>query len=680
VSDIYCESRFPNRQSKKHMTLAMWHSKCSETSMKKLAILILLAGIAGCSQPSPARKTDFKTVVLGFDGVDPDLVTQWIDYLPNIRRLSETGTLTSLGTTNPPETPVAWSSFATGMNPGKHGIFDFLRRDPETYFPDIGLLTVEKAKFLFGVLPISRPKITNNRKGIPFWKHLDASGIATMNLRMPLAFPPEDLDWGTTWSGLGVPDIRGTWGTFFYLASDLTQWDLSDTEFGGRLIKLELENNLAGAVLDGPMDPRSQEYSRLEIPLEIELSSDAASATIRLQDQEQTIEEGHWSDWFRFEFSAGPFVSLKGISRFYLLETFPELRLYLMPISLDPTGPPIPISAPGQYTSSLERQFGSFKTLGWIHETWGLNEEQIDEGVFLDDLFRNMIYLEQVLLDVLDQEDASLYTAVFLATDHVAHMFYRLIDPLHPRYDQALAEEYGDAILRVYQKMDSIIGKVVERLNQNDVLLVVSDHGFHSFRKEFNTNTWLVRNGYMTLKQGERGNDRKKLTDMFSGGSFFPNVDWGKTKAYALGLGHIYVNMEGRESQGIVEPTKEYRQMVEEIRAKIIQHKDPDTGEQVLRNTYFRDEIYSGDQVEHAGDIQLTFRSGYRTSWQTSLGGVPEHVVVANLKKWSGDHCASDPADTAGFLLSNRKLVTPDPNLIDIAPTLYTLFNVEVPS
>jgi predicted AlkP superfamily phosphohydrolase/phosphomutase len=209
--------------------------------------------------------------------------------------------------------------------------------------------------------------------------------------------------------------------------------------------------------------------------------------------------------------------------------------------------------------------------------------------------------------------------------------------------------------------------------------MIVSDHGFHSFRKEFNTNTWLVKNGYMTLKDVERGEDQKKLDDMFSGGSFFPNVDWSKTKAYALGLGHIYINLKGREAKGIVEPGEEYHQLIEEIRAKIIQYDDPDTNQPVLQNTYFRDDIYEGDQIEHAGDIQLTFNSGYRTSWQTSLGGVPEHIVVANLKKWSGDHCASDYTNTSGFFVSNRKLTTPDPNIVDIAPTLYQVFGVEIP-
>lgn len=646
----------------------------------RLALIITVVLAFACSTAPKTRTTDYKVVVLGFDGVDPDLVDQWIDHLPNIQKLSETGTLCNLGTTNPPESPVAWASFSTGMNPGKHGIFDFLRRDPETYYPDIGLVKLEKAKFLGGVIPVKAPKITKNRKGTPFWKVLDGAGITTTNFRLPLEFPPEELERGSTWAGLGVPDIRGTWGTFFYFASDLTQWDLSDTEFGGRLVKLEIEDNRASAILDGPVDPRRDDFGRLEIPLDIELNADSTALTIRLQDQEQTVAEGDWSDWFRFEFSIGPFLSVHGISRFYVLETFPEIRLYLMPISLDPTGPPvIAISDPDEFAASEVDRIGYFKTLGWISETWGLNEEQIDEGVFLEDLFRNMNNLEKMLLAALDEGNSSLYSAVWLATDHVAHMFYRLIDPEHPRYDQALADEYGDAMLRVYMKMDSIIGEVLKRLDRKDLLIVVSDHGFHSFRKEFNTNTWLVRNGFMALKESGGGEDMKKLDDMFSGGSFFPNVDWSKTRAYAVGLGHIYVNMKGREGQGIVEPGEEYQQVIQEIREKIVLYRDPDTDEPVLQNTYFRDDIYTGDQIEHAGDIQLTFNSGYRTSWQTSLGGVPEHIVVANLKKWSGDHCASDFSNTSGILLSNGELKTPEPNIIDIAPTLYRVFGVEIP-
>jgi len=646
---------------------------------KTLTVIIILIACSCGAQEVQERTTDFKAVVLGFDGVDPDLVRLWLDRLPNLQQLADSGSLTELGTTNPPESPVAWASFATGTNPGKHGIFDFLRRDPETYFPDIGLVQIEKPKFLFGFLPIRRAKITNNRQGLTFWKHLDASGISTTNLRMPLEFPPASLDRGTIWSGLSVPDIRGTWGTYFYLATDLTQWDLKDTEFGGRLIRLEEEDNVYRADLDGPVDPRSDNFERLVVPVELALNSESTAVTIRMQDQEETIAEGEWSDWFRFQFSIGPLINVNGVSRFYVLETFPELRVYLMPISLSPSEPPFAISSPSDYTVSLAEDFGYFKTLGWIHETWGLNEEQIDEKIFLEDLFRNMDNLEQTLLKEMDEDRSSLYTAVFTATDSVSHMFYRLLDPQHPRFDQSLADQYGDSILRVYEKMDSIIGRVLERLGTNDHLFVVSDHGFHTWRKEFNTNTWLARNGFMTLTGSGDGDEEKRLGDMFSGGSFFPNVDWSKTQAYAVGLGHIYINLKGREAQGIIEPGEEYQAVIEDIQGKIAQFLDPDSGEKVIQNSYFRDDIYTGDQLEHAGDIQVTFSSGYRTSWQTALGAVPPDIVVANLKKWSGDHCASDFSDTAGFLASNRKITSPAPNLIDVAPTVYKTFGVMIP-
>jgi len=648
--------------------------------MKKLILgLLLVAGWSFACSSSEPKKTDFKVVVLGFDGVDPDLVNDWIDHLPTLKALRDRGTFTELGSTKPPESPVAWASFATGQNPGKHGIFDFLKRDPKTYYPDIGLVEREKPKFILNSIPVKAAKITNNRKGTPFWKHLDESGIVSLNLRMPLEFPPLPMEHGKTTSGLSLPDIRGTWGAYFYLATDLSKWDLEDTEFGGRQVKLEFNQDTATAELDGPIDPRRDDFKRISIPLEVQLNEDNSAVTLNIQDQKETVQEGNWSDWFRFEFPIGPFVSVKGISRFFVLETFPEVRLYLMPISLSPEDPIMDISSPGEYVPQLVERIGLFKTLGWIHETWGLNEEQIDEDIFMEDLFRNMKTLSKVLLDELDRGDASLYTTVFTATDSVSHMFYRLIDPEHPRYDAELAAKHGDSILAVYKEMDSIVGEVQERLDENDILLIVSDHGFHSWRKEFNTNTWLVRNGFMRLKGMETDEDPRRIDQMFSGGSFFPNVDWSNTRAYSLGLGQIYVNLKGRESQGIVSEGQEYQQLIQEISSKILEFKDPDTGESVLQGAYPRDDIYSGDEVSHAGDILISFQSGYRTSWQTSLGAVPENIVVANLKKWSGDHCASDASDTAGFFVANRKVLESDPNIVDIAPTLYSLFGVGIP-
>lgn len=656
--------------------------------MKRLHFWALAVLLVSCG--TPTRTTDFKVVVLGFDGVDPDLVRQWMDHFPNIAALAQSGTFTDLGTTNPPESPVAWASFATGTNPGKHGIFDFLKRDPKLYMPDIGLVERTKPKFLFGSIPVKAPTITNNRQGKPFWKIVDEAGYSSVNLRIPLELPPTKLEHGRLVSGLGVPDVGGTWGTYHYLATDLSAWDLSEnasTEFGGRQVLLEMNeenNSLFHADVFGPPDPRETPKpgtsNRIKEPIAVERDEQATSVILRVADQTQTVKEGQWSDWFRFSFDIGPFVTVKGVSRFYVLETYPEVRLYLMPISLDPKDPPIDISTPSGYVPALAKEMGYFKTLGWIHETWGLNEEQIDEGVFLEDLFRNMSNLEKTLLRELDERHASLYTAVFTATDSVSHMFYRLLDDKHPRYDADLASRYGDAILRVYQRMDAIIGEVRKRLDEKDLLVIVSDHGFHSWRKEFNTNTWLARNGYLHLKGMESDPTLKKIDQMFSGGSFFPNVDWSRSKAYALGLGHIYINLKGREGQGIVEPGEEFDKLVGEIRERIVQFRDPDTDELVLVNAYDTRRIYTGDQVSHGGDIQLSFQSGYRTSWQTSLGAVPPSIIVANLKKWSGDHCASDIAETSGFLVSNRKIADAAPSILDVAPTVCKELGAAIPA
>jgi predicted AlkP superfamily phosphohydrolase/phosphomutase len=648
------------------------------------SIVLSMALLFGaCSRGVPVKEVSERVVVLGFDGVDPKLLSKWAEegHLPNVEKLMRAGTVQALGTTDPPESPVAWASFATGTNPGKHGIFDFLKVDRKKYVPDIGLVNVEKPKFLFHTLPIKGPKITNNRRGTPFYRYLADRGITTSVLRMPLSLPPDDLPNGQLLAGLGVPDIRKTWGTFFYFATDLTQWDVGNTEFGGVLVRLERDQGAKiSTQIEGPYDPRYDDYRRISIPMDLEVTPDDRALTIRVQGRAQTVPEGAWSDWFDFKFQAGMFVNLRGISRFYVLETYPEVRLYLEPISMDPRNPAVPISSPPQFSADLVKRVGLFKTLGWWSETWGLNEEKIDEKVLLEDLFRNMDTLESALMDQLAQRNAALTVAVFLSTDHASHTFFRFLDPQHPRYDPALVPQFGDAILRTYEKMDSVIGKVLDFLGDHGTLIVVSDHGFHTWRREFNTNTWLARNGYLAMQTTAPDGTLRKLDDMFSGGSFFPNVDWSRSKAYSLGLGGIFINLKGREGHGAVEPGKQYEAVRDEIMARIREFRDPDNGAPVIQGAYRREDIFNGPRTEDAPDIQLSFYDGYRTSWQTALGAVPESIVVANLKKWSGDHCASDSSDTQGILLSNRRIEGSDHSLIDIAPTVIRLFGLPVPS
>ena len=644
-----------------------------------LAVLICLAN---CHRGATTLPVTRQVVVLGFDGADPNLASQWMaeGRLPNLSRLEREGAFKPLATTNPPESPVAWASFATGLNPGGTGIFDFLKRDPNTYLPELALVSREKPKFLWGMIPIKAPKVTNLRSGVPFYKAVADAGYKTTVIRMPLEFPPTTLPGGKLWAGLGVPDLRGTWGTFFYFSSDLTQWDVGDTEFGGKLVRLELNGNHAASQVEGPADPTAAKFTRLSIPLDFTVTPDGKAVTITLQGKTATIAERQWSDWFHPKFRVTPFLSLSSICRFYVLQSSPELRVYMMPLNLDPENSPLPISSPPDYVADLVKKHGLMKTLGWVHDTWALNEERIDEGVFLEDCFRTMQQEREVLLDELKNDPPSLLVSVFTETDSVSHMFYRFLDPTHPRYDAELAKKYGDAIERTYVKMDEVVGDVMRAMKPDATLIIVSDHGFHSWRKGFNTNTWLVENGFMTLKNPGAEEKQYDLAQLFGQGSFFPNTDWSRTEAYAVGLGQVYLNLRGREKFGIVNSGPEAEGILKAIHDKLLTVVDPDTHQPVIQNVYYGKEIFHGARMSEAPELQIDFRDGYRTSWQTSLGAVPAGIVVANMKKWSGDHCASDPSDTLGIFFSNRILANPQPSIFEIAPTVLKLFSVSPPA
>ncbi len=640
----------------------------------------MACGALNCRRTA-TRPVSTQVVVLGFDGADPKLLAQWIaaGKLPNLARLARNGTFKPLGTTNPPESPVAWASFATGLNPGGTGIFDFLRRDPQTYLPELSLVTREKPKFLFGLVPIKPPRVTNQRGGIPFYKAVADAGFKTTVIRMPLEFPPTPLPGGKLWAGLGVPDVRGTWGTFFYFGSELTRWDVGDTEFGGKLVRLEIVGNRASSSIEGPADPTAKSFARVSVPVEFTVSPDAGAVFIAVQGRSESVRERHWSDWFHVKFRITPFLSVRATCRFYALQISPDLRLYMSPLNLDPESPALPVSYPSDYTAELVKKHGVMKTLGWWHDTWALNEEKIDEGVFLEDMFQTMQTQAEITLDELRTDPPSLLVSVFTSTDSVSHMFFRLMDHEHPRYDPELARQYGEAVLWVYERMDQVVGEVKHAMKPGATLIIVSDHGFHTWRKGFNTNTWLVENGYMALKNPGAKEKTYNLDQLFGQGSFFPNVDWSRTRAYALGLGQIYLNLRGREKFGILDPGQQCDTVLAEIREKLRAFRDPDTRQPVVQNVYLGREIFHGAYMLQAPDLQIDFRDGYRTSWQTSLGAIPSGIVVANMKKWSGDHCASDPSDTSGIFLSNRPVVTPRPSILDVAPTVLKLLGVVAP-
>jgi predicted AlkP superfamily phosphohydrolase/phosphomutase len=665
--------------------------------------LIAIAGCAAACDRTPSAGNRPKLVILGFDGMDPDLVARWMKegQLPNIARLAQQGAFRPLQTTNSPESPTAWASFATGVNPGKHNIFDFLVRDTKTYLPDLGMVRREPPRFLLGYLPIAKPKVHSIRGGTSFWVTAGQAGVRSTILTVPITFPPEQVPSGKLLSGLPLPDIRGTMGTFSYYATDLSRYEEGNSEMGGILRRLVVEDDVARAELLGPPNPivgqqiqdirakgatpsdadraklaELQAQVDVRVPFTVRWNRAAKTAAVEIQGQTLQLEPGRMSKWFDVEFRVNALVQTQGMAQALLLNAGDELQLYVSPVNWKPDDPPAPMSSPEGFAGEIFDAIGPYRTLGWAEATWALNEDRMDEQAFMDDLYRAFDDRAQVILSRVDARDWDVLVGVVESTDRVQHMMWRLIDASHPMHDPALAAKYGDSILRVYRRADQFVGEVLEHLEPGTTVLIVSDHGFHSWRKAVNLNSWLVQEGYMALR-GQSGSTPPVLT---GDGTFWEHVDWSRTKAYAMGLGQVYLNLRGRESRGIVNSGADASAIATELAAKLLTLTDPDNGARIVRAVYKRDDVYSGEFVGNAAELQVGMEDGYRVSSQTTLGGMPAGLVYPNMKKWSGDHGGYDAAATAGVLISNRPLAGASASIVDIAPTVLKFFGVTIPS
>jgi predicted AlkP superfamily phosphohydrolase/phosphomutase len=657
----------------------------------------------------PIRRAENRVVVIGFDGMDPTLARKFMDEgkLPNLKKLAESGTFSVLGSTQPSESPTAWSSFATGVNPGKHNIYDFLTRDLQTYMPDFNMIRKEAPEFRWG-FPVKRPKVESTRGGTSFWVHAGRSGVKSVILTVPVTFPPEEYPHGEMLSGLPLPDVRGTLGTFFYFATDLSSFEEGNTEFGGVLKRLLFENGVADTSIRGPENPilkqeeselrkvkaaeRSEEQkARLEelattkdinIPVKVRWTEGSKQVELELEGQKLTLKQGEWSDWVPLTFKINWLMKVRAMTQFHVIDADRELRIYASPANFDPRHtPPVSISKPDSFAVDMaEKLGGPYRTLGWAEAgDKALNEDRLDEAQFLYDSERAFDDREKLIFENLKRTDWDLFVAAVETTDRVSHMMWRLIDPRHPMYDAKLAERHGGAIEAVYRRADDLVGKMQAQLPPGATFMVMSDHGFHSYRRSVNLNTWLQQNGYLVF-EGQQGGP-KGLADLFGKGKFWEGVDWTRTRAYAVGLGQIYFNLRGRESQGTVSPGAEYKALQEEMRTKLLTVVDPDDNMPVFRDIYRRDDIYKGEYLQYAPDLQVGFNDGYRVGWQDTLGGISRAVVENNNRKWSGDHCATATEISGGVLFVNRKLAAgTNPNIMDLAPTILKLVGTPIPA
>jgi predicted AlkP superfamily phosphohydrolase/phosphomutase len=617
-----------------------------------------------------AKPSIRRLIVVGLDGQDPGLTDRFMadGKLPNFQRLAEAGCYSRLRTTFPSVSPVAWSSFATGANPAKHNIFDFLDRDLRTYLPTLSSTHIGSVDRFLKIgkyrLPLGKPELRLLRKSKPFWTILGEQNIWSTVLRVPITFPP-DRFYGAQLAAMCVPDLLGTQGTFLLFT---TRPAAAEFKEGG--MRVPLSGNGDGryeATIEGPENLFLEDSPAMTLPLTLDLDGDGSRATVALGKETVELERGKLTDWVTLSFRAAPGVKVNGICRLQLTETGEHVSLYMTPISLDPENPAMPISHPNYYSTYLAKLIGPYSALGLAEDTWALNEGVIDDDTFLqltNDIDRER---EEMFFAAMDRLRMGSLVCVFDGTDRIQHMFWRYLDPDHPAGGDRVQAEHRDAIEKLYLRNDALVGKVIDRLRDGDLLMVLSDHGFTSFRRGINLNSWLEANGYLKLKEGADG-----------AAEWLRDVDWSETRAYAVGLTGMFLNVEGRESEGIVKPGEEAAALKAELIARLNGLEDEEKGEIGITEVFDTAAIYSGPYKGNAPDLLIGYNSGYRTSWDCATGVVAGPVFEDNVKAWSGDHCV-DPRQVPGVFFCSRPIDSQDPSLIDVAPTALELFGLQPP-
>ncbi len=639
-------------------------------------IKLNLCGMAGLAMEgttrlacggSDGRDTGTRMIILGLDGMDPRIVRRMMaeGKLPNFQRLAREGHFGPLGTSTPPQSPVAWANFITGMDSGGHGVFDFIHRDPATYLPYLSTSRTAGAQRTISlgdfVIPLSGGSVENLRNGAAFWEILEEHEIPATILRMPSNFPPKSTRQRTL-SGMGTPDILGTYGIFTYFTDQPPK--MEEDIGGGRIVEVSVRRNTVRSALVGPKNTYRRKSPESRLDLTVYRDPEYPVAKIVVDGKEILLKQGEWSTWVQVSFPMIPSVSVKGICQFYLKEVHPHFKLYVSPIQIDPSDPALPISTPEDYSTELFKKLGLFHTKGLPADTKALDHGVLDEGEFLklDDL---VLRESLAAYDYeLDRFDAGVLFQYISSTDQRSHMFWRLRDPRHPSYDEKLARQYGDTIEKTYQRMDRLLEKTFRKVDKHTILMVLSDHGFSPYYRSFHLNSWLKDNGYIRLKDESKQGEKE----------FFQNVDWSRTKAYALGFNGLYINLMGREAVGIVSPG-ERNALADELAKGLEGVTDPKTRAHPILKAYKATGSYHGPHAQDGPDLVVGYNGGYRASWQTALGKIPKVWLENNTKKWSGDHCMA-PDIVPGILLMNRKVTRSQVYLHDLTATILAAFSI----
>jgi predicted AlkP superfamily phosphohydrolase/phosphomutase len=664
--------------------------KLSRRTFLKGSVLAATAGVASAgaggywlgSQRRASRALGKKIIIIGVDGMDPVLCARMMKagQLPNLAQLRDTGTFSELGTSIPPQSPVAWANFINGAGPGSHGIFDFIHRHPEDpckpfyaaaeTLPGKGGWDVGKYRVPLNFWPFNDkpPSTVLRRQGVPFWAYLDAAGIPTTFYDLPSNYPPTPSAHGhhRCLSGLGTPDMLGSYGTYQYFAEDVPEAGVE--EGGGKRSRLTFDRETAQARIVGPDNTFLRQPQPVTIDFQVYRDRRTNAAAIEIQGRKLLLRAGQWSHWIKLDFDLSTPAFLRdkhafGVVRFFLQQVAPVFRLYMTPVNIDPADPVVQISEPASFVKDLAKDLGLFYTTGFQED-----HKARSNGVFSDSeyLKQASFVLEErlALLDrALDNYDDGLLFFYFSSSDLQSHIFWWDSNDKHPVRSASEAKKYFGHIHQLYRRLDQVVGDLMDRYGGKATLIVMSDHGFANFGRQFNLNTWLRENGYLGPPQCT---------------SVMQNVDWSLTYAYGLGINGLYLNLKGRERDGIVEPGEQAEHYLAELKERLEAVTD-DNGQPVIRSVYRADQVYSGNATALAPDLIIGYRRGYRASWATCLGDLTDDVLLDNDSAWSADHCA-DALEVPGVFFSNRALRGARPSLVDVAPSILAEFGLPTPA
>jgi predicted AlkP superfamily phosphohydrolase/phosphomutase len=645
-----------------------------------------VAGLAGASywlgsQSRVSRSAGKKVIVIGIDGMDPVLSEEMMreGLLPHLSKLTASGGFSKLCTSIPPQSPVAWANFINGAGPGSHGIFDFIHRHPhkqcEMFYsaaetiPGQGGWDVGDYRLQLDFWPFNhQPSETVlQRKGIPFWDYLDAAGIPSTFYDLPSNYPPSPSQYGhhRCICGMGTPDMLGGYGTYQYFGENCLPGTME--EGGGRRTKLVFEGESATARIKGPDNSFLKQPRPVEIDFLVHRDRQTNAAVIELQGQRIVLQAGEWSRWTKLSFRLSnpafvPDQYASGICRFYLQEVTPNFRLYVSPINIDPSDAAVVMSEPSSFIGDVSQRLGLFGTAGFQED-----HKARSNGIFVDDEFLQQAthVLEErlALFDyAVDDYDDGLLFFYFSSSDLQSHMFWWDSDERHPTRSANEARKWHEHIRGLYQRLDTVVGDIMDRYGSQATIIVMSDHGFANFGRQFNLNSWLRYAGFLWPPECT-GIDK--------------DIDWSNTAAYGLGINGLYLNLKGREQDGIIEPGEQQQRLLVELKSRLEAITDTN-GQPIIRGVYRSDQVYTGGETALAPDLIVGYARGYRASWDTCLGGITNDILFDNDQAWSADHCA-DALEVPGVLFANRSIKAATPALIDIAPSILAEYNLPVP-